>query len=438
MRSVQNLVHYAALPFALAYWMIMLISMMSGIRRAKYVILPELAKNFGYTIVIPDTVRRLWPGQALYILTWEPGGTQNPLVEGMWPDVDVRAIRRPSTIFGVAGRRVRLPRHDMTEPRVFALTRWFVRLINPQAKFLAHEDIYPLADQKLPEALSGPLKSDLTGPESAFYHNAVWGHLVKTLSAPPIRFEERKRAQFHKAIETATGHSQRPLCAVHIRRDSQESVHARDGSSIDAWQEAIRAIVDAGYTVLISGDEGPSTKIPFVLDETDLGIDRKLFRLLTVSEASLFIGDSGAGGIISASNRIPVLLFNTYPLTSALPGSWNVPKHLTLKSAPSTPMAEVLQAFPYAPFIEGEHEIDAGTVGADMIYRTVLWFLSSVATTRTEALPITDTEAALFDVLPDHALAHFGEARLAPTFVEWFDERSKTSPDLRRGGIATG
>jgi hypothetical protein len=426
MSMVLKLLSYATLPAAMAYWLWVLAGLTRRIRRAKLVILPRMAKNFGYTVITPDTARRLWPGQALYILTWEPYGTQNPTVAEMWRDVDVQARRRPSLMTIWKGRRVRLPDHGLAEPLAFLLTKYFIALVSSSTKLLDMEDVYSEGREQFPPALLDAVERDTVQPDGAFQSNAMWGSLVMTRPAPPIRFKDDIRRDFLGAIEAKTGTSNRPLCALHVRVDTVIDNHSRNGSGIEAWGGAMRLLTERGYTVVLSGDEKPTSKIDFVLDESDLDIARDLFRLLAVSEAAVFIGDSGAGGLISSANGIPVLIFNAYPLMSSPPRSWNVPKSLLATDYPDAGFTEILRMYPFAPFKNGDAAVIAQTNPAGLIRATTTWFLDALETDRLAEEPVSTTEEDIRAVLPGYCLFLTGGARIAPTW----------DPDTQDTGLA--
>ncbi|MGH6952600.1 MAG: hypothetical protein ACREGL_00335, partial [Alphaproteobacteria bacterium] len=67
-----------ALPIAGALWLVRLGMHVRRLRRAEVVLMPVRAKNFGHIVLAADIARRLFHGRrCLYVVVWEPGGTQN-------------------------------------------------------------------------------------------------------------------------------------------------------------------------------------------------------------------------------------------------------------------------------------------------------------------------------------------------------------------------
>lgn len=447
MRHLTTLLSWLCLPFALCYWFGVLVRLRASIRRAKVILLPSVTKNFGYTVMIPDTARRIWPGQALYLMSWEPGGTQNRHVARLWSDIEVQAVRRPCLFFRVFGRPIRLPDHGLVEPLAFRMTRLVAKLLGPGISVLDHEDLYAHAIEAARNTDEGA-DMTLTGEKSydALIGNAAWGILTQRKPSSLLKFRSEEREQFRRNIAQITGTDARRLCAVHLRHDHVHAGHARNGSGAAAWPDAIRALVDANYTVLLSGDEGIDDPSPFVLDEHKLNMDREIFRLMAATEADIFIGDSGAGGLITAINKVPMLVFNAYPLLSALPGSWNYPKLLRSSIAGAgrqgtaddrsfsvSEMRELLHRRPFAPFIGNDHEIESLAVPASDIRSAVIWFLDNLTTLNDPAPAIGSKEQALMSALPAWALARACNARLVPAFLD----RLEVEDGPVNGGVHT-
>lgn len=223
--------------------------------------------NFNGTLRVPDTARRLYPGQHIVFFTFKDPW-HNPYVKGLWPDVTYISLR------GVP--------HALRK----ALTYAFHTL---GAK--TREELWQEAAQAvvLPPTLENGYASYFRLP-----------------AAPSVTLAPHLRKRVTSKL------SSRPICNLYLKATSDPRL---SGAPFASYRKTIELVMAAGYQILLTGDV-PLPKddyTSYLYTARDIGVDAHLFSAFAATEARIFIGDNGGGVMFSHLNPMPRLVLNVWP-----------------------------------------------------------------------------------------------------------------------------
>ena len=304
----------------------------SQIASAEVVVLMTSPTSFGPTVIGPDIVRRLYQGRRciFFIASWRH--EYNTKVSLLWEDVDVVFIPRFLVTLPYQHRIIAIPFlrwHDrMAEWLTQKLGSW---LSGGRAEFLTLLDLYRKT-QSLDEASSS--LSEKNSEEVCSVDVTTQCQLLQMrVSAPPVRLPEAIRENITSALqrlwERAGHEGGAKLCCMYLRFEKRESytTRLRNSSSLKNHLPAIRLLNEAGYQVLLTGDfeMDVATRRSFdgtLVDAESLGADNDIYQLFAASEASIFIGNNGGGGVIPVINEIPSLYLDWFPYSNGWKRSW--------------------------------------------------------------------------------------------------------------------
>ncbi len=413
------------LPVSILWWLGQLARHVSVIRTAEVVVVDPRMLNFGVSLVGMDLVRRLFPGRRIvYFFSWEPTGTPNRKIGMIWPDITVIPLRRASVLFTVLGRPVRLPLPELAVPVLEPLTRLFLKLVTVGGIIRNHGELF--AGIPVPEELRDVIPVDYANHERwGRYAQSLWTGVINSHPAPSPVFPEPERTKIHARLKDARGGKEARLCMMYQRLDPTGKGKDRNGAEMAAYLPAIRMLVDEGYQVMLVGDrtlddEAFDSFAGMVVDSRRLGVEHQMFLLFAPLEAEICVGDAGAGMALPEICKIPMLVFNAYPI--ALIGglgvsAWVFPKRHTDKATGEPISIEAIfrdDPFGYLeppenkPFLSQPHSNTE-----EEITEAARCFLAELVNPTGD-----DPGQELVNLLPRESGFRISGARLSPAFVQ--------------------
>jgi hypothetical protein len=384
------------------------------------------------------------------------------------PDATVIAVPRRRLDVEVLGRKLELPPNDWHDPMSHALTEaWIKRHGKPNAevlnafmlwrrlpvsdaaaKCLPRVDDVPVGDRPAPYRAYGKIQSAYVPGEfhvlNELHMYGAWNTLRARRQVAPLSLPEAEKQAVLAALSDARGGGVAKLCGFHTRYGGSDDKTHRDGSPVELYIPAIRKLIAAGYQVMIQGDRGfhprfMDTFDGMVVDAERLGVDRNVFRLFCGCHSNIFVGDWPVAPQFAASNGIPTLVVNAWPVGWGVNGAqvyyrgvrgadghrWSAER--TLRQGPLISCNTVPHAFPELfgndeTLIAEIAECDQIPLDEDEILAAVTAFLDDVDTAAAE----TTRQKDLARLFPDWSpIAMATDCRLSRA---WIDRYAATDP----------
>lgn len=348
-RFFHSLACYVALAIMLPRWLHFLWSHRTTLSDADIVVTMNTPRAFGTLFAMLDDARRLYVGRkVVFIYHREPSG-HNRMLGGCFSDITVLDLLRRKLSFRIGRREVDLPPDEWHDPMAYALTSWWVgRFGKPAVRSICGFDVWheieidepsasalPKVDKK-PVMRAGPFK-EYCKQHTAFlpgryeiinelHMYGAWNSIRAQTSAPPMRLGDADREPIHAALAAARGGRAARLCGLHTRFGGLDDKVHRDGSPLEFYIPAVRRLVADGYQVMIQGDRSfhPVFLRQFdgmVVDAEMLGVDKNAFRLFCGTESDVFVGDWPVAPQLAATNGIPTLIVNAWPIGWGINGA---------------------------------------------------------------------------------------------------------------------
>jgi hypothetical protein len=294
-----------------------IVANLGSIRRASAIALfPD--GGFGHTIMAPDWLRRLHPGDATltFFATSYDRDRHNLLVPQLW----------------VSDRLVWV-RQGFVLPKLGTIydSPWSFRLFRVLKRFLAWYVPKTPCYLGVDDLVAATPRPSWLAAGSAFnsrYENRYYP-LIQEKSAPALHVGEATRNRVARSLLNRCGSDFSRRCAFYVRY--RGFAYGEDTSSLnriapelDAHLPAIRVLVRAGYQVLLTGDvDAPEDMIADfaggVADWRAAGVDRDEFRLFAGTEVDIHIGSQSGGSAYVYVTDMPALMLNGFPPGDALP-----------------------------------------------------------------------------------------------------------------------
>ncbi|MBT4769036.1 MAG: TIGR04372 family glycosyltransferase [Rhodospirillaceae bacterium] len=425
---------FAFLPVAVIWWLGQLFMRLRIFRQADVVILEAHVVNYGITIHMADLAEILFPGKVVvsaYI--WDPHGNQNRYVSEIWRGVTVLELRRPNLFFKILGRNVRLPDIEIHDWALTPITKFFGRIMLPNAEVLSHLDLFarlpipPECSDWIPRDSSGAISEDwkLRG----LMLSTLWTHTLKTKGRRKLRLPEEYRQNIYRKLETVRGGRAARLCMLYIKKEEIGST-VRDGSPMADYVAAMRILVDKGYQVLVTGDDtfAPADYESFdgmLVDHKIIGVEKHLFFMFAPTESEICIGESGAGLLLPMIMGYPTLTLNIFPVGISIASTWVYPKRAVDELGNDMPFEKLFRDHPWGSWVRENGQKENFTLFtnlSDEIADAVKDFLEYVESPYDE-----DPGAEISKYIPKEAPFHAGGSRLSPAFVRRYHEQSINS-----------
>jgi len=330
-------------------WLLFLWGNRKVLNEAEVVVTTNAPRAFGTLFVTIDEARRIFKGRRLVFLYHREPVGQNPLLDICYSDVTVKHRVRRKLSFRIVGHIVELPDDRWHDPMTYALTTWWLRRFGqPDVRSYCAFDVWhklPIPDdaaallpkcQEMPIPRKGPFKKysrDVVGHRvgqldvcNELHMYAGWNALRSEVEVPPMRLPDHLRLPVHTALHNARGGKTARLCGLHTRFGGTSDKIHRDGSPIEFYIPAIRELIHRGYQVLVQGDRSfhprfMKTFDGMLVDSESLNVDKNVYRLFCGTETDIFIGDWPVAPQVAASNGIPALIVNAWPIGWAVNGT---------------------------------------------------------------------------------------------------------------------
>lgn len=287
------------------------------IRRARAILLmPD--GGFGHTILSPDWLRRLHPGEGNLTLfgTSHDRARHNRLVPELWGAHDFVWVRQGFVL-----------------PRLGAIydSPLSIRLFHGVRRFLSwyvpHTPCH-FSVEGLFRATPAPAWLAADSPFNGRYESRYYP-LTQAKPALELHVGAPIRGRVAKALGNRFGSGFPRRCAFYIRYreagtgDDTSSIN-RVSPSLDAYLPAIRVLNRAGYQVLLTGDALASSGTVYELagglvDWRAAGVDRDAYMLFAGTEVDVHIGSLSGGSAYLYVTDIPGLMLNAFAPGDALP-----------------------------------------------------------------------------------------------------------------------
>ena len=349
------------LPVSVLCWLFSLMRNRGIFAQSDVIVMDCHMVNFGTGLIALDVARRILADRkAVFVLVWEPSGTQNPLVEKIFRDIAVVTIRRVRLTFCFAGKNFSFPDIMFIDKALEHVTKLFFALVVPGKKFLEYRDVVnsiPIPanlSDVIPPGRNNSLEERI--PYEGYIKNCLWAGLLPEGTAPRPKLPEQLRRDIHDRLTSARGGRTMRLCMMY-NRVLEGNIH-REGSFITDYVPAIELLIHHGFQVLLAGDQTLERDQMdrfggMVVDAEKLGVDLDMFRLFAPLESDICIGDAGAGLILPMIMKMPMLALNFHPFSYALPGTWVYPKRVQDESGNTVPFWKVVKEDSFGYFTPG-------------------------------------------------------------------------------------
>ncbi len=418
------------LPVSVLCWMFSLMRNRRAFAQSDVVVINWHMVNFGSGLVAIDVARRTLTGRkVVFVLVWEPSGTQNPLIGKVFQDISVVTIRRVRLTFQFVGRNFSFPDIIIIDKMLEHVTKLFFALVVPGKEFQPYKDVF--YSIPVPEDLSDVIPAGYNrspyGLCNALQRNCLWASLLPQSTSPRPKFPERPRRDIHDRLTSARGGRTVRLCMMY-NRVLEGNIH-RDGSPITDYIPAIELLIDRGFQVLLAGDQTLDRNHMdsfggMVADAGKLGVDLDMFRLFAPLESDICIGDAGSGMMLPMIMNLPMLTLNFHPFGVALPGTWVYPKTVCDESGDPVAFQKVLGEDPFGCYTPGGSRhgnwVPEKNTSEDIL-EAVRCFLEGLDG---EAAPEQPT--GLEEDIPKISMYHSFGARLSPAFLKRHRSRDQS------------
>ncbi len=420
------------LPVTVLCWLFSLMRNRGIFAQSDVIVMNWHMANFGTSLATLDIARRILADRkAVFVLVWEPSGTQNPLVGMIFQDITVVTIRRVRPSFRFAGRNFCFPDITSVDEALARVTKLFFDLVFSGKEFLLPRDVRfripvpaDLSDVIPPDRDDSLEERD---PYEGFVSNCLWASLLHEGTSPPPRLPEQPRRDIHDRLTSARGGRVARLCMMY-NRVLEENIH-RKATSITDYLPAIELLVGHGFQVLLAGDQTLERDQMdrfggMVVDAAELGVDLNMFRMFAPLESDIYIGDAGSGVALPMVMKMPSLTLNFHPFCYALPGTWVYPKRVNDEYGNSVPFRKVLREDPFGYYTPGgsRHKNwvpEENT--SEEILDAVQAFLEGLDDGKTP-----EEDVAFEEDIPKLSMYYAFGARFSPAFlkrVQWADSR---------------
>ena len=341
---------YVSLAVMAVRWGVVLFRNKQALRDADTVVVMSSPRAFGTLFATLDESRRLFAGKKIVFIYHLERQGHNPLLGSAFQDVTVVAVPRLRVDLSIAGRPMQLPPDDWHDPMSYWLTRKWVGLFGratarvlsgfsvwrmlplpgPAMEKMPRTDVLPIRRHnpfhdysKSVEAYAGVGEVDVV---NELFMYGAWNTIRGNVDAPVMSLTAEQQESVRKALRVVRGDKDAKLCGFHNRYGGMTDKTHRDGSPLEFYIPAIRELVDAGYQVLMQSDRlfHPRFRDSFngmVVDADSLGIDKNIFRLFCGCHTDIFVGDWPVAPQMAASNGIPTLVVNAWPVGWAVNGA---------------------------------------------------------------------------------------------------------------------
>jgi putative glycosyltransferase (TIGR04372 family) len=410
------------LPVSALSWILRLAPWFSRIADADVVVLMTAPTGFGHSLIGPDLMRRLYPGQRclFFIASWLY--EHNHKVSLLWKDLDVVFISRLITAIPYRHRVIAIPFLRWHDAMAIWLTRKIVTLVSGgRARFQTVNEMYhdALALKNAWPPAMGTGDDKKKGADGVKLM-AQLQLLQMRKPESPVRLPEEIRNDITPRLERLwreAGHEGAvKLCCLYLRYEKRESytTRLRNSSSLEHHLSAVRLLGEAGYQVLLTGDFeiDDATRKGFrgaLVDERDLGVDRDIYQLFAGSQADIFIGNHGGGEILAIVNEIPSLYLDWFPYSHGRKNAWVYFKAARDKDGHLFPGRRLITDFVY------DSAASFGTLinnTQEEITDAVACFIEDV-----KSMDAPDPYANVATLIPEDTQFHITGARLSPAWV---------------------
>lgn len=322
----------------------------SALSDADAVVVMSSPRAFGTLFVTLDETRRFFAGQKIVFIYHLEKEGHNPLLGSTIPDATVIAVPRRRWDTKFMGSQLSLPPNDWHDPMGYFLTeKWIERHGKTGAQVLNAFKLWrrmPVSDTAravLPRVVNEPVDKRLSPfkehskIKTAYAAGELdvlnelhlyggWNTIRQSVDVAPMALPDGSKRAIMDALSSARGGRPAKLCGFHTRYGGQTDKTHRDGSPLEFYIPAIRNLVAAGYQVMIQGDRGfhPRFNETFegmVVDQAMLGVDKNTYRLFCGCYSDIFVGDWPVAPQLAASNNIPALIVNAWPVGWGINGT---------------------------------------------------------------------------------------------------------------------
>jgi len=374
--------------------------------------------GYGHTIKGADVARRLFHGEKLVFLIFSAKrSVHNPSLAKLWSDVRVCYLPRFPLLDEIRFRPL-IRRWD-------GMARWVLRMFvrmfaKKTVEVMGIMDLYRCLPVCTPLAAEEEKELDEISPTLRYVYRYVG--LIRSTPLPPLRLPASDRRLVSEILARKSGVpvSRHRICCLYLRQkdaDTKErtNTNVRNGSGIESYLPALRELVDAGYQVLVTGDEALPAAIlqafdGMVLDAENSTVERSLFSLYAASECEFFIGEAGGGVWLPCACGIPILLTNFLPIYAGIPNSTVMFKSIRDRDGEEVPLETLFKTYPF------EYKFDEWTIqnnSPEELREGIVHFISSGDSTTC----MTAKAEKLAGLLPRHTLFRESGARMSPAWL---------------------
>ena len=349
------------LPVSIIAWLIRLCLLASRIRHADRIVLMTAPNSFAYTVLGPDVLRRMYPGEKCLFLVAVWRHEFNFDVPKLWTDIDVVFVRRFMLSVPFRHRVISLPLLRQHDYCVHAASKFFCRIVS-------HRHCGMLSLPELHAEMHSRYKSEHMegcGDWEWSYSATIVGEMINLQNASPAPAIHipREDAGILDAVRNERWGNQNgiacpKLCCLYIREERRDAYSARlrNGSPLESHFGAVRLLNDAGYQVCLVGDYDPDQSMEGfhggLIDHNTINVRKDAFQIYSATEADIFIGQNGGGASYQHVNGTLSLYINLYPFHFGLRNSWGYYKSLLDDNGDAVSARDILEKYIFDDQVE--------------------------------------------------------------------------------------
>lgn len=320
--------------------------------------------GFGNSVQAADHARRFLKGQKtlIVVMNW---GFHNPHLGKIWSDLSFLYINTFMNFDTLDKNRILSRSNDMTKMYLDRLILTLIKKFS-RAKVYKARELYVESLSLIKQghkAIKEYLKLHPNGNADLYLS---WAVLIKKIKVPRLKYSTEIRNKLYKKLNSHISDdlnlTNTKICCMYNREKGigtkNSSNHARNGSELNIYNDAISFLIKSGFIILIVGDRAIESGMrkkfgKKLIDSFTVGLDNQLFSLFALTEASIFIGNSGGAAQLPIANETPTLIIDAIPVGIGLTNSYMLFKKIKYNSGASVPDSVLYNDHPYDYTLNG-------------------------------------------------------------------------------------
>ena len=342
--------------------------------------------GFGNSIQGADISRRYLYNQKslVLIMNW---GFHNAYLSSVWHDIEFFNLETFFHFKALSQNRILINSSDICRSHLDKLIINFLKIVS-KAKIYKVFDLYIKTLSLVNEGQEAVKFYRNLYPNGNAFIYLSWPILIRKNKVKKVEFVDKIKKEYYEKINDYLKNNGIPkdqkICCIYIRNKGVKSNnitnYARNGSELSAYSLALKSLINKGYIILLVGDLTLDNSIVKnfdnkIIDADALKINEQKFSLFALTEANIFIGNSGGGSQLPIVNEIPSLIIDAMPFGIGLTNSYMFFKTVKYNSGELVPFSKLLIDYPYDYRLKN---LNLFNNNADEINYAVKYFLNEI------------------------------------------------------------